>query len=103
MRLNQTQAIEWVAENMHGAEDDLFIGATQAIWGTGSSAAHGRYHFGLMRLERSDPVSAEANHSVARFYGDRENDVGPALAAGAMTLSEAFRLYDLRRAVHAGK
>lgn len=103
MRLNQTKAIDWVAEHMHDAKDDLLIGATQSIWRTGSAAAHGQYHFGLMRFERSDPIAAEGNHSVARLYGHLDNDVGPALAAGAMTLSEAFRIYDLRRASHVGK
>lgn len=97
IRFNQTAAIDWVAEHMHGVEDDLLIGATQAIWRSGSAAAHAQYHFAVMRADRSELVRDETGGSILRLRGDLEGDVGPALAGAAMTLNEAFRLYDLRR------
>lgn len=91
IRLHQTRAIDWVAQHMHGVDDDLLIGATQAVWRSGSAAAHAQHHFGVMRLDRNE---------VVRLRGDLDNDVGPALAAATMTLNEAFRIYDLRRLSH---
>lgn len=85
---------------MHGIDDDLLIGATQAIWRSGSAAAHAQYHFGVMRLDRNEVVREESGGSIVRLRGDLNNDVGPAIAAATMTLSEAFRLYDLRRVAH---
>ncbi|WP_417218592.1 hypothetical protein [Arthrobacter sp.] len=101
MRFHQTGAIDWVAHHMHGVDDDLLVGATQAIWRSGSAAAHAQYHFGIMRLDRNELVREESGGSIVRLRGDLDNDVGPAIAAATMTLSEAFRLYDLRRVVHA--
>jgi hypothetical protein len=101
MRFHQTGAIDWVAQRMHGVDDDLLIGATQAIWRSGSAAAHAQYHFGIMRLDRNELIREESGGSIVRLRGDLVNDVGPAIAAATMTLSEAFRLYDLRRVVHA--
>lgn len=101
MRFHQTGAIDWVAQHMHGVDDDLLIGATQAIWRSGSAAAHAQYHFGIMRLDRNELIREESGGSIVRLRGDLVNDVGPAIAAATMTLSEAFRLYDLRRVVHA--
>lgn len=100
MRFNQTKAIDWVAEHMHGVDDDLLIGATQSVWRSGSAAAHAQYHFGIMRFDRNEIVRDVVGSSVVRLRGDLDNDVGPALAAAAMTLSEAFRLYDLRSVPH---
>ena len=100
IRFNQTKAIDWVAEHMHGVDDDLLIGATQSVWRSGSAAAHAQYHFGIMRVDRNETVRDAGGGSVVRLRGDLDSDVGPALAAAAMTLSEAFRLYDLRRVSH---
>ncbi|MCD1569904.1 hypothetical protein [Agromyces mediolanus] len=100
MRFNQTDAIDWVAEHMHGADNDLLIGGTQAVWRSGSAAAHAQYHFGIMRMDRSEVVREGSDRSFVRLQGDLEKDVGPALAAATMTLNEAFRLYDLRREKH---
>lgn len=100
MRFNQTAAVDWVAEHTYGIDGDLLIGAMQAVWRSGSAAAHGQYHFGLMRFDRSDVMRETPTGSVVRLRGDLESDVGPALAAATMTLSEAFRLYDLRRVAH---
>lgn len=99
-RFQQTKAIDWVARHMHGVDDDLLIGATQAVWRSGSAAAHAQYHFGVMRLDRNEVVREGPDSSTVRLRGDLDNDVGPALAAATMTLSEAFRLYDLRRVSH---
>lgn len=96
MKFNQTKAIDWVAEHMHGVDDDLLIGATQAIWRSGSAAAHAQYHFGIMRVDQNEVVREEGGGQTMRLRGDLDSDVGPALAAATMTLSEAFRLYDLR-------
>lgn len=100
IRFHQTGAIDWVAQHMHGVDDDLLIGATQAIWRSGSAAAHAQYHFGVMRLDRNEVACEESGGSIVRLRGDLNNDVGPAIAAATMTLSEAFRLYDLRRVAH---
>lgn len=100
IRFNQTKAIDWVAEHMHGVDDDLLIGATQSVWRSGSAAAHAQYHFGIMRVDRNETVRDARGGSVVRLRGDLDSDVGPALAAAAMTLSEAFRIYDLRRISH---
>ena len=100
IRFNQTKAIDRVTEHMHGVDDDLLIGATQAVWRSGSAAAHAQYHFGIMRVDRNEIVRDAGGGSVVRLRGDLESDVGPALAAATMTLSEAFRLYDLRRVSH---
>lgn len=100
MRFNQTKAINWVAEHMHGVDDDLLIGATQSVWRSGSAAAHAQYHFGIMRVDRNEIIREGGGSSVVRLRGDLDIDVGPALAAATMTLSEAFRLYDLRRVTH---
>ena len=100
IRFHQTGAIDWVAQHMHGVDDDLLIGATQAIWRSGSAAAHAQYHFGIMRLDRNEVVREESGGSIVRLRGDLDNDVGPAIAAATMTLGEAFRLYDLRRVAH---
>jgi hypothetical protein len=100
MKFNQTAAIDWVAEHMHGVEDDLLVGATQAVWRSGSAAAHAQYHFGIMRMDRNEVIDEDAASHVVRLRGDLDSDVGPAVAAAAMTLSEAFRLYDLRRVRH---
>jgi hypothetical protein len=100
IRFNQTEAIDCVAEHMQGVDDDLLIGATQAIWRSGSAAAHAQYHFGVMRVDRNEVVREESGGSIVRLRGDLENDVGPALAEATMTLNEAFRLYDLRRATY---
>jgi hypothetical protein len=100
IRFHQTGAIDWVAQHMHGVDDDLLIGATQAIWRSGSAAAHAQYHFGVMRLDRNEVVREESGGSIVRLRGDLDNDVGPAIAAATMTLNEAFRLYDLRSVVH---
>lgn len=97
IRFNQTAAIDWVAEHMHGTENDLLVGATQAIWRSSSAAAHAQFQFGIMRMDRSEVLDGESGSSVVRLRGDLETDVGPALAAAFMTLNEAFRLYDLRR------
>lgn len=102
VRFNQTKAIDWVAEYMHGVDDDLLIGATQAIWRSGSAAAHAQYHFGILRMSRNEIVRDVPNGSIMRLRGDLENDVGPALVAATLTLNEAFRLYDLRRISHSG-
>ncbi len=83
-----------------GVKAHLLIGATQAIWRSGSAAAHAQYHFGVMRLDRNEVVREESGSSTVRLRGDLDNDVGPAIAAATMTLSEAFRLYDLRRVTH---
>lgn len=96
MKFNQTEAIDWVAEHLHGVDDDLLIGATQSIWRSGSAAAHAQYHFGVMRVDRNEVVREESGGQIMRLRGDLDRDVGPALAAAAMTLNEAFRLYDLR-------
>lgn len=100
IRFHQTGAIDWVAQHMHGVDDDLLIGATQAIWRSGSAAAHAQYHFGVMRLDRNEVVHEESGGSIVRLRGDLDNDVGPAIAAATMTLNEAFRLYDLRSVAH---
>lgn len=100
IRFHQTRAIDWVAQHMHGVDDDLLIGATQAVWRSGSAAAHAQYHFGVMRLDRNEVVREASDRSIVRLRGDLDNDVGPALAAATMTLNEAFRLYDLRRVSH---
>lgn len=100
IRFNQTRAINWVAQHMHGVDDDLLTGATQAIWRSGSAAAHAQYHFGVMRLDRNEVVREESGGSIVRLRGDLDNDVGPAIAAATMTLNEAFRLYDLRSVAH---
>jgi hypothetical protein len=100
IRLHQTRAIDWVAQHMHGVDNDLLIGATQAIWRSGSAAAHVQYHFGVMRLDRNEVVREASDSSVVRLHGYLDNDVGPALAAATMTLNEAFRIYDLRRLSH---
>lgn len=100
IRFHQTGAIDWVAQHMHGVDDDLLIGATQAIWRSGSAAAHAHYHFGVMRLDRNEVVREESGGSIVRLRGDLDNDVGPAIAAATMTLNEAFRLYDLRSVAH---
>ena len=97
MRFNQTDAIDWVATHMHGVDDDLLIGATQAIWRSGSAAAHAQYHFGVLRAGQNEVVRDEAGGQILRLRGSLETDVGPALAGATMTLNEAFRLYDLRR------
>lgn len=100
IRFNQTKAIDWVAEHMHGVDGDLLIGATQAIWRSSSAAAHAQYHFGIMRMDRNEVIRDSPGSSIVRLRGDLETDVGPSLAAAVMTLSEAFRLYDLRRVRH---
>ncbi|HRP99120.1 MAG TPA: hypothetical protein PK781_01520 [Terrimesophilobacter sp.] len=100
MRFNQTEAIDWVAQHMH--DEQILVGATQSIWRSGSAAAHAQYHFALMRLDRNEAASNGDGSSLMKLRGDLENDVGPALAAGTLTLSEAFRLYDLRRTNHRG-
>lgn len=100
IRFNQTDAIDWVAEHMHGVGNDLLIGATQSIWRSGSAAAHAQYYFGIMRMDRNLAVRDGAGSSIVQLRGDLETDVGPALAAAFMTLNEAFRLYDLRRVRH---
>ncbi|MDL9980075.1 hypothetical protein [Microbacterium candidum] len=100
IRFNQTNAIDWVAEHMHGVGNDLLIAGTQFVWRSGSAAAHAQYHFGIMRMDRSEAVREDSGSSVVRLRGDLETDVGPALAAATLTLSEAFRLYDLRRVRH---
>ena len=97
MRFNQTEAIDWVATHMHGVDDDLLIGATQAIWRSGSAAAHAQYHFGVLRAGQNEVVRDESGGQILRLRGSLETDVGPALAGATLTLSEAFRLYDLRR------
>lgn len=97
MRFNQTDAIDWVATHMHGVDDDLLIGATQAIWRSGSAAAHAQYHFGVLRAGQNEVIRDEAGGQILRLRGSLETDVGPALAGATMTLNEAFRLYDLRR------
>lgn len=98
IRFNQTTAIDWVAEHMHGVDNDLLIGATQAMWRSSSAAAHAQYQFGIMRTDRNEVLEGETGDAVVRLRGDLESDVGPALAVAVMTLNEAFRLYDLRRA-----
>ncbi|WP_029145537.1 hypothetical protein [Microbacterium luticocti] len=100
MRFHQTGAIDWVAQHMHGVDDDLLLGATQALWRSGSAAAHAQFHFGVMRFDRNEVVHEESGSSIVRLRGDLENDVGPAIASATMTLSEAFRLYDLRSVSH---
>lgn len=100
IRFNQTRAIDWVAQHMHGVDDDLLLGASQAIWRSSSAAAHAQHHFGVMRFDRNEVVRDESGGSVVRLRGDLDNDVGPALAAAVLTLSEAFRLYDLRSSAH---
>lgn len=100
IRFNQTRAIDWVAERMHGVDNDLLIAGTQFVWRSGSAAAHAQYHFGIMRMDRSEVTREEPGSSIVKLRGDLETDVGPALAAATMTLSEAFRLYDLRRVRH---
>lgn len=97
IRFNQTTAIDWVAEHMHGVDNDLLVGATQAVWRSSSAAAHAQLQFGIMRMDRSEVLDGESVGSVVRLRGDLDADVGPALAAAFMTLNEAFRLYDLRR------
>lgn len=100
MRFNQTEAIDWVATHMHGVDDDLLIGATQAVWRSGSAAAHAQYHFGVIRADRHEVTRDGPGSSMVRLRGDLAKDVGPALAAATMTLKEAFRLYDLRSVSH---
>lgn len=100
IRFNQTSAIDWVAEHMHGVDNDLLVGATQAIWRSSSAAAHAQFQFGVMRMDRSEVLDVGSGNSVVRLRGDLESDVGPALAAAFMALNEAFRLYDLRRQRH---
>lgn len=100
IRFNQTDAIDWVAEHMHGVGNDLLIGATQSVWRSGSAAAHAQYYFGIMRMDRNLAVRDGAGSSIVQLRGDLETDIGPALAAAFMTLNEAFRLYDLRRVRH---
>lgn len=102
MRFHQTVAIDWVVQYMHGVDDDLLIGATQAVWRSRSAAAHAQYHFGVMRLDRNEIVREESGGSILHLRSDLDNDVGPAIAAATMTLNEAFWLYDLRRVSHIG-
>lgn len=98
MRFNQTKAIDWVAEHMHGVADPLLIGATQSIWRSGSAAAHAQMQFGIMRMGQNEVVSDVAGGQIMRLRGNLETDVGPAIVGATLTLNEAFRLYDLRRA-----
>lgn len=100
MKFNQTEAIAWVARHMHGVDDNLLVGATMAVWRAGSAAAHAQYHFGARRADRPGVPHQRQDSSLVRLRGDLTKDVGPALAAAAMTLSEAFRLYDLRGVSH---
>lgn len=97
IRFNQTAAIDWVAQHMHGAGNDLLIGAMQSIWRAGSAAAHAQVHFGTARVDRNEVSTDADGRSILRLRGDLDLDVGPALAGATLTLSEAFRLYDLRR------
>lgn len=100
MRFNQTEAIDWVAVHMHGVDDETLIGATQSIWRSGSAAAHAQFYFGLLRTGEDDVVRNETGGRVMRLKGSLDTDVGPALAGAVLTLSEAFRLYDMRRVKH---
>ena len=100
MRFTQTDAINWVASYLHGPNSDLLIGATQSMWRSGSAAAHAQLQFGLMRADRTETIRDGAGGGIVRLRGDLDTDVGPALAAATLTLSEAFRLYDLRRVRH---
>lgn len=86
--------------NLHGVRDDLLIGGTQAVWPSGSEAAHAPYHFVVMRFDQKENVHEESGGSIVRLRGNLNNDVGPALAAATITLNEAFQLYNVRRASH---
>ncbi|EYT56663.1 hypothetical protein H490_0101570 [Leucobacter sp. UCD-THU] len=98
MRFNQTKAIDWVAKHMHGLADPLLIGATQSIWRSGSAAAHAQMQFGIMRMSQNEVVTDVAGGRIMQLRGNLETDVGPAIVGATLTLNEAFRLYDLRRA-----
>lgn len=97
MRFNQTDAITWVAQHMSGANTDDLVRAIDSIWRSGSAAAHAQYHYGVLRVDRSEIVREEDGRSVVRLRGNLENDVGPALTGATLILNEAFRLYDARR------
>lgn len=99
LRLNQTDAIDWVAAHMHGV-DNLLIGGTQFVWRSGSAAAHAQLHFGLQCMDRDVFVDNDSGRRFLQLRGSVEDDVGPAMGATVLTLSEAFRLYDLRRVAH---
>lgn len=97
MKFNQTSAIDWVVRHMHGADEGFLVGANQSVWRSGSAAAHGQYDFGVMRQGSNEVVRTDDGGSVVRLRGDLDNDVGPALGASFVALTEAFRLYDLQR------
>lgn len=100
LRLNQTEAIKWVARSVPDLDDDLLASGVQAIWRSGSAAAHAQYHYGVMRAAKDETVPEQSGSSIVRLSGDLDKDIGPALAAAAMVLNEAFRLFDLRRVAH---
>lgn len=100
MRFNQTNAIDWVAKHLHGFEDEVSLGAMQAVWRSSSAAAHAQYSFGIARARQGEEPENGGGQAIVNIYGNLERDVGPALIAASLTLNEAFRLYDIRRIRH---
>ncbi|OLT55264.1 hypothetical protein BJF89_16040 [Corynebacterium sp. CNJ-954] len=97
MRFNQTEAIDWVARRMPDSDDPFLLAAMQTIWRSGSAAADAQRQFALMRMGPHELGEGVDGTRIMKLRGDLDTDVGPALGGAALTLSEAFRLYDLSR------
>lgn len=98
MKMDQTQVMSRVEEHLRSADADgtMFL---REMWRLASAAAHAQFHYGAARAELQGEAE-QYGSAVAHFRGELSRDTGPAIAAAAFVLNEAFRLYDLRRVPH---
>ncbi|GAA4160917.1 hypothetical protein GCM10022286_17720 [Gryllotalpicola daejeonensis] len=92
--LNNTDVVNFAARHIH--DDPAATSGVEPLWRMGSAAAHGQRSFALMRMDRNVVTTGADGKRTVELRGDIVHDIGPAAAAAALAVNEAFRLFDLR-------
>lgn len=93
-RLQDSDLIEKAAALVHQGEDaETLRLAIEMEWNLGSGSAHGRL---LMNMHRPGGHRIDETQQVA-YFGTNLDEVATQIGNVALVLSEAWRLWDLRR------
>lgn len=95
-KLNNTDVIAEASRFVHPEGDQTLNSGVSLLWRMGSAAAHGQRSYAVARASRNERRT-DGRDTIVELRGDLVGDIGPSAAAAVLTVSEAFRLFDLRR------
>ncbi|MCT9620368.1 hypothetical protein [Curtobacterium sp. C2H10] len=94
-KLNNTDVIAEASSFVHPEGNQTLNSGVSLLWRMGSAAAHGQRSYAVTRAGRNERRT-DGRDTIVELRGDLARDIGPSAAAAVLTVSEAFRLFDLR-------